>query len=288
MDGMTAIVGPRQMKALVREDYDAVGPLWEPWMGRYFRFPAERLVADLRPRPGHRCLDIACGSGVVARAFAAVVGPERVTACDISPRQAASAREILTASGLGAVRVHEMDAERLAYPAASFDRIGCGFAINHFPRPAAALRGAFRALAPGGRAGFSVWLPSPWPARIRVEERLAELLPAPGEEERRCNAALDRAFTRNSRPDRLAALMERAGFVRVAVRRHAFMVDFADASTLVDTVLAREERALARAELDARARAALRQELMAVLVDLDPRRYRVRRPYVTILGAKPA
>jgi ubiquinone/menaquinone biosynthesis C-methylase UbiE len=281
------IVGPRQMKALIRDDYDAVGPLWEPWMARYFQFPARRLVADLRPRPGHRCLDIACGSGVVARTFAAIVGPQSVTACDISPRQVRAAREVLSASGLGSIRVDEMDAECLAYPATSFDRIGCGFGVNHFPRPAAALRGAFRVLAPGGRAGFSVWLPSPWVARNRVEERLTELLPAAGEDERRCTAVLDRAFARNSRPDHLAALMERAGFARVSIRRHALVVDFVDAPTLVDTVLAREERALRQAALDLPARARLRDALLAVLGDLGPRAYRVRRRYVTILGVKP-
>ena len=282
-----APIGARQLKAFVRDDYDAVGPLWEPWLGRYFRFPAERLAADLRPRAGQRCLDLACGSALVARAFARVVGPGLVRACDLSPGQVEAARSLLAAAGLAGIEVRVMDAERLAYPPGSFDRVGCGFGINHFPRPASALRGVLRVLAPGGWAGFTAWGPAAAEARERVEQRLAELLPPPDDDERRCGAALDRAVARNSRPAHLAALLERAGFVRVAIRRHAFVVDFVDAGTLVDTVLAREARAVRRAGLDAPAREELRKNLIESLASLDPRAYRVRRPYVTILGTKP-
>ena len=282
-----APVGPRQLKAFVRDDYDAVGTLWEPWLGRYFRFPAERLASDLRPRPGDRCLDLACGSALLARAFAKVVGPGLVRACDLSPEQVRAARAVLAAAGLAEIEVSVMDAERMAYPPGSFDRVGCGFGINHFPRPASAVRGVLRALAAGGRAGFTAWGPAAAVARESVEQRLAELLPPPDDDERRCGAALDRAVARNSRPAHLAALLERAGFIRVAIRRHAFVVDFVDAGTLVDTVLAREARAVQRAGLDAPAREELRTNLIESLASLDPRAYRVRRPYVTILGRKP-
>ncbi len=280
-------IGARQLKAFVRDHYDAVGPLWEPWLGRYFRFPAERLAADLRPRPGQRCLDLACGSALVARAFAKVVGPGLVRACDLSPEQVAAARTVLAAAGLAEIEVRVMDAERLAYPPGSFDRVGCGFGINHFPRPASALRGVLRVLAPGGRAGFTVWGPAAAVGRERVEQRLAELLPSPDDEERRCGAALDRALARNSRPEHLAGLLERAGFDQVVTRRHAFVVDFVDAGTLVDIVVADEERAVRQAGLDAPAREELRTNLIESLAGLDPRSYRVRRPYVTILGTKP-
>jgi ubiquinone/menaquinone biosynthesis C-methylase UbiE len=286
-DVRRAPIGARQLKAFIRDDYDAVGPLWEPWLGRYFRFPAQRLTADLRPRPGNRCLDLACGSALVARAFARVVGPGLVSACDLSPGQVEAARSVLAAAGLAEIEVRVMDAEQLAYPPGSFDRLGCGFGINHFPRPASAVRGVFRVLAPGGRAGFTVWGPAPALARERVEQRLAELLPSPDDDERRCGAALERAVVRNSRPEPLAAMIERAGFVRVAVRRHAFVVDFVDAGTLVDTVLAREERAVRHAGLDAHARERLRTDLIESLAGLDPRMYRVRRLYVAILGTKP-
>jgi hypothetical protein len=92
---------------------------------------------------------------------------------------------------------------------------------------------------------------------------------------------------RSSRPAHVAALLEGAGFVRVAVRRHAFVVDFLDAGTLVDTVLAREARAVRRAGLDAPACEKLRADLVERLAGLRPRAYRVRRPYLTILGTRP-
>jgi ubiquinone/menaquinone biosynthesis C-methylase UbiE len=284
---MTAIA-PRVIKAHVQDDYDAAAPAWEPYMGPYFRFPAERLVADLAPRPGHRCLDLACGSGLIARAFAARVGTGLVAACDLSPEQVDRARAVLADAGLDAVDVRVMDAERLSYPPGSFDRVGCGFGINHFPRPTAAIRGVLRVLAPGGRAGFTVWGGVPYRIRRRFDERLMELVPGMREAfDSPVEAALGRIVERNSRPERLMALMERAGFEAVERRGHRFVADYVDADWFVDAMLARAERDLRAAGVDASGRAALREELVTDLATLPRSEFVVRREYHVLLGRRP-
>jgi SAM-dependent methyltransferase len=49
------------------------------------------------------------------------------------------------------------DAEALPYPDAAFDAVVSNFGIHHVPRPALALREAFRVLRTGGRMAFTIW-----------------------------------------------------------------------------------------------------------------------------------
>jgi ubiquinone/menaquinone biosynthesis C-methylase UbiE len=50
-----------------------------------------------------------------------------------------------------------MDAERLAFADASFDRVLCGFGLMFFPHLQTALAEMRRVLKPGGRLGASTW-----------------------------------------------------------------------------------------------------------------------------------
>jgi ubiquinone/menaquinone biosynthesis C-methylase UbiE len=279
---------PSALKAYIRDDYDAAAPGWESYMGPYFRVPAERLVADLAPRRSDRCLDLACGSALVARAFARRVGPRRVAACDLSPIQAEEAESVLLAAGLPDIEVSVMDAERLAYPDASFERVGCGFGLNHFPRPLAALRGVRRVLAPGGRAGFTFWGSFSPDIRNRFDECLLEIVPAmEAWTSSPCEVAFGNLAHRNSRPARLVDLMGRAGFVRIEQRSHRFAADYVDAPTFVDAMLSRAERDLRRAGLGAEERADVRARLIDELAPYARRAFIVQRTYHTLLGSRP-
>ena len=281
-----ARVSPTSLKAYIRDDYDAAAAGWEPHMGPYFRVPAERLVADLAPRRGDRCLDLACGTGLIARAFARRVGPGAVAACDLAPLQVEEARSVLDAAGFSAIDVRVMDAERLAYPAGSFQRVGCGFGFNHFPRPLRALRGVLRVLTPGGVAGFTAWGSFAPSIRERFDERLLELVPSIGENVA-CETAFARLAHRNGRPRRIAGVMSRAGFVEVRQRAHAFAADYADAPTFVDAMLARAERDIRGAGLDGARRAELRRTLVADLSSFPREAFVVRRTFHVILGRRP-
>ena len=62
-----------------------VPALFAPW--------ASRLVRSANPRPGERVLDLACGTGIVARSIALRIGSEgSITAIDLSPSMLAIGR----------------------------------------------------------------------------------------------------------------------------------------------------------------------------------------------------
>src|SRR5215472_8707126 len=79
---------------------------------------AADLVEQAALQPGERVLDVACGTGVVARLAAACVGPTgRVAALDLNPGMLAVAREHPAESEQGAVAVIEWyEGSALALP----------------------------------------------------------------------------------------------------------------------------------------------------------------------------
>ena len=114
---------------------------------------ARSLVALAAPAPGERVLDLACGTGVVARHAAPLVAPDgQVVGVDVNPGMLAVAAAI--APG---VAWREADAARLPFADDAFDVALCEQALMFFPDAGAALRELRRVLAPGGRVALSVW-----------------------------------------------------------------------------------------------------------------------------------
>ena len=117
-------------------------------------------VSVARIRPGERVLDVASGSGDLARAFAAR-GAE-VWMTDINGPMLARGRDRMLDAGrsLPAVRC---DAERLPFADARFDCVSVGFGLRNMTHKDAALAEMARVLKPGGRLlvlEFSqVWKP---------------------------------------------------------------------------------------------------------------------------------
>jgi ubiquinone/menaquinone biosynthesis C-methylase UbiE len=282
-------ITPSALKEFVRAEYDAAAPGWDRDWASHFGPPAERLVEQLNPAPGNRCLDLACGSGLVARAFATRVGPALVTAVDLSSLQVEHARRALADAGLADVRLEVQDAERLGFAPASFERVGCGFGISHFPRPIVALRGVFRILSPGGRAGFTVWGPWSRDLGFRLDRLLVRIVPAleslPVRPE---DEALDRVVEQNSQPGRLDAMLRAAGFERVRHRVHTLVVHHPDAASFVDASLAGYEADFDALELDADARAGIRARLMKTLAENPHHAVVTRRRFDTLVARKPA
>jgi demethylmenaquinone methyltransferase/2-methoxy-6-polyprenyl-1,4-benzoquinol methylase len=117
-------------------------------------------VALARVRPGERVLDVASGSGDLARAFAR--RRAEVWTSDINGRMLALGRDRMLDAGCIAPAV-QCDAEWLPFRGASFDCVTVGFGLRNMTRKEAALAEMVRVLKPGGRLlvlEFSrVWKP---------------------------------------------------------------------------------------------------------------------------------
>jgi demethylmenaquinone methyltransferase/2-methoxy-6-polyprenyl-1,4-benzoquinol methylase len=144
----------------VASRYDVMNDLMSAGLHRAWKAFTVRHAAL---RPGMRVLDIAGGTGDLARAFARRVGPSgEVWLTDINGSMLAVGRDRLLDEGL-TVPVAQCDAERLPFPSDRFDRVTVAFGLRNMTRKEAALREMHRVLKPGGRLlvlEFSrVWKP---------------------------------------------------------------------------------------------------------------------------------
>jgi len=121
---------------------------------------APLVVALADPRPGERVLDIACGTGVVARLAAQRVGRSgSVKGLDLNPGMLAVAASV-TSPDLptsAPIEWREASATKMPFPDAAFDVAYCQLGLQFFPDRPAALREMYRVLVSGGRLGLMVW-----------------------------------------------------------------------------------------------------------------------------------
>jgi demethylmenaquinone methyltransferase / 2-methoxy-6-polyprenyl-1,4-benzoquinol methylase len=108
-------------------------------------------VAVAQVKPGHRVLDIAGGTGDMAKAFARQAGPEGIVVhTDINETMLRTGRDRLLDEGL-ALPTATCDAEKLPFRSASFDRVCVAFGLRNMTHKDAALAEMCRVLKPGGR-----------------------------------------------------------------------------------------------------------------------------------------
>jgi len=122
----------------------------EPWV------PA--LVKAVRLQSGERVLDVACGTGFVARHAAECVGAAgTVTGIDINVDMLAMAKAASASRAALTIDWREVDVSGLPFPDGSFDVALCQQGLQFFPDRLGALQEIRRILVPGGRIGLSVW-----------------------------------------------------------------------------------------------------------------------------------
>jgi ubiquinone/menaquinone biosynthesis C-methylase UbiE len=110
---------------------------------------AEKLVALAAPRGDERALDVACGPGTFARAFARRV--RWIAGVDVATPMMVKGREAAAAEGIANMAWGCSNAAALPFAAGAFDLVTCGYAVHHFGDPSGALAEMARVLHPGGR-----------------------------------------------------------------------------------------------------------------------------------------
>ncbi len=118
---------------------------------------AEDLVGRAQPRAGEAVLDIACGTGVVARLAGRRMAQGHVTGLDLNKGMLAVARTLPT-EGVP-IEWIEGSALALPFPAGKFDLVLCQLGLQFFPDQGRALREMHRVLSPSGRVALSVFSP---------------------------------------------------------------------------------------------------------------------------------
>src|SRR5450432_2810928 len=120
---------------------------------RWAAILADRVVL----RPGETVLDVACGTGAVARIAAERVGTTgHVTALDINARMLAVGLSLPPVAGATIVW-HEGSALALPFPVGTFEVVVCQLGLQFFPDRPTALREMRRVLSDAGRLGLSVY-----------------------------------------------------------------------------------------------------------------------------------
>jgi ubiquinone/menaquinone biosynthesis C-methylase UbiE len=200
------------------------GPaFWRPGLGagpenyeRYFipvigRPLAERLVAEAELRRGERVLDVACGTGIVARLAAEQVGPRGSAAgLDVNAGMLSVARTIAATAGTP-IRWYETTAESIPLPDDTFDVVFCQLGLMFVADKDAAVREMRRVTVPGGRILVSV--PTPTPFFDVLDGAFERHLPA--------GAGFVRAVFSLNDTAEVERLFRGAGFDDFSVRREA-------------------------------------------------------------------
>lgn len=227
---------------------DLVPTIFAPW--------AEDLVALAAVGPGERVLDVACGTGVVARCAARRVGPAgQVVGLDLNVAMLGVARALPAAAGT-AVEWREGNATAIPFPDGAFDVVLCQQGLQYFPDRAAGLREMRRVLAPGGRVALGVWRPIEHsPGFAALAEGLAQHV-APG--------LLDGPFGLGD-ADELGTLLREAGFQDVKIRPAMKLLRFPSVETFLQRYAAASPLADPVAQASDDARAALTDDVTRAL-----------------------
>jgi ubiquinone/menaquinone biosynthesis C-methylase UbiE len=138
---------------------------WNKFSARYtkvaipeFRPFGRRLIELAALTKGMWVLDVATGPGEPALTVARRVGRNGVVVgVDFSPAMLRRARVRARALDVRNAHFREMDAERLALDAMTFDRVFCRFGLMLMPHAERALVEMHRVLVPGGRVAIAVW-----------------------------------------------------------------------------------------------------------------------------------
>jgi ubiquinone/menaquinone biosynthesis C-methylase UbiE len=136
-------------------------PFWEKHreiIRQMFAPVTQALVEDGLVSNGQTVLDIATGPGEPALTVAALVGAGgKVFGIDPALEMVEAARRATDHLGFRNAQFDVASADRLPFPADTFDAVVSRFGVMFFPSPVAAVREMLRVLKPGRKLALAVW-----------------------------------------------------------------------------------------------------------------------------------
>jgi SAM-dependent methyltransferase len=200
--------------------------IYEEWFVPAVFAPMARLVlAQTDIAPGARILDVACGSGIVARTAASRAGPRgRVVGLDQNLAMLEIARRKSEAEGLNVEWV-QGSAQELPFDNGTFDLVLCQQGLQFFPDRLGAVSEMYRVLAPEGRVALVTWRGLDEHPFLAALGRVVR--------DRFDSPAFELPFLLGD-PAELGSLLLEAGFANVSVEPADIMADYAQAERYIE------------------------------------------------------
>ncbi len=210
---MSSLSDIEQHKHNVTGVFDTIAPGYDNAALRFFPFCADQIVTVLRPRPGHKVLDVATGTGAVAVALAQAVRPGgRVIGVDLSEGMLDRAQQNIQKMALDNIDLFQMDAENLEFKRDYFDASVCSFGLSFMLQMDKALSELVRVTKAGGTVLFTSFSHNAFqPLRKQMFTDLADCVLEP--------AKLHMASEKLTAPEDCERLMQQTGLAQAQVRK---------------------------------------------------------------------